>query len=174
MTAAHVVNGDAQPRVQFFPQEDVSVQATVKHSEGGDEVTGLALLVVRGKDNLPSGLTVLTLASTSRLSGNEEIIVIGHPRGAGDWAILKGSIASRQGRYMTIDANIDEGNSGGPIIHSGEVVGLVGGVTRYGRGVTAGSVREYSRRTREGENEWGASIAIFQSSESVGTMRISM
>ena len=143
VTAAHVVSGDAQPRVQFFPQEDVSVQATVRHSEGDDEVTGLALLVVRGKDNLPSGLTVLTLASTSSLSGNEEILVIGHPRGAGDWAILKGSVASRKGRYMTIDANIDEGNSGGPIIHSGEVVGLVGGVTRYGRGVTAGSVREY-------------------------------
>jgi formylglycine-generating enzyme required for sulfatase activity len=143
VTAAHVVSGDAQPRVQFFTQEDVSVQATVRHSEGDDEVTGLALLVVRGKDNLPSGLTVLTLASASRLSGNEEIVVIGPPRGAGDWAILKGGIASRQGRYMTIDANIDEGNSGGPIIHSGEVVGLIGGVTRYGRGVTAGSVREY-------------------------------
>jgi hypothetical protein len=69
--------------------------------------------------------------------------VIGHPRGAGDWAILKGGIASRQGRYVTVDANIDEGNSGGPIIHNGEVVGVVGGVTRYGRGVTAGSVREY-------------------------------
>jgi formylglycine-generating enzyme required for sulfatase activity len=143
VTAAHVVEGDSQPKVQFFTQEDVSVQATVRHSEGDDEVTGLALLVVRGKDNLPSGLTVLTLASASRLSGNEEIVVIGHPRGAGDWAILKGGIASRQGRYMTIDANIDEGNSGGPIIHSGEVVGLIGGVTRYGRGVTAGSVREY-------------------------------
>jgi formylglycine-generating enzyme required for sulfatase activity len=143
VTAAHVVEGDPQPKVQFFPQEDVSVQATVRHSEGGDEVTGLALQVVRGKNNLPSGLTVLTLASASRLSGNEEILVIGHPRGAGDWAILKGSIASRQGRYMTVDANIDEGNSGGPIIHSGEVVGLIGGVTRYGRGVTAGSVREY-------------------------------
>jgi formylglycine-generating enzyme required for sulfatase activity len=129
--------------VQFFPQVDVSVQATVRHSEGDDEVTGLALLVVRGKDNLPSGLTVLTLASTSSLSGNEEILVIGHPRGAGDWAILKGGVASRKGRYITVDANIDEGNSGGPIIHSGEVVGLVGGVTRYGRGVTAGSVREY-------------------------------
>lgn len=143
VTAAHVVAGDAQPRVQFFPQEDVSVQAMVRHSEGGDEVTGLALLVVRGKNNIPSGLTVLTLASASRLSGNEEIVVIGHPRGAGDWSILKGGIASRKGRYMTVDANIDEGNSGGPIIHSGEVVGLVGGVTRYGRGVTAGSVREY-------------------------------
>ena len=143
VTAAHVVSGDAQPRVQFFPQEDVSVQAMVRHSEGGDEVTGLALLVVRGKNNIPSGLTVLTLASASRLSGNEEIIVIGHPRGAGDWSILKGGIASRKGRYMTLDANIDEGNSGGPIIHSGEVVGLVGGVSRYGRGVTSGSVREY-------------------------------
>ena len=143
VTAAHVVAGDAQPRVQFFPQEDVSVQATVRHSEGGDEVTGLALLVVRGKDNIPSGLTVLTLASASRLSGNEEIVVIGHPRGAGDWSILKGGIASRKGRYMTLDANIDEDNSGGPIIHSGEVVGLVGGVTHYGHGVTVGSVREY-------------------------------
>lgn len=143
MTAAHVVSGDAQPRVQFFPQVGVSVQATVTHSEGDDEVTGLALLVVRGKDNLPSGLTVLTLASTSSLSGNEEILVIGRQRGAGDWAILKGGVASRKGRYITVDANIDEGNSGGPIIHSGEVVGLVGGVTRYGRGVTAGSVREY-------------------------------
>lgn len=146
MTAAHVVSGDAQPRVQFFPQVDVSVQATVRHSEGDDAVTGLALLVVRGKNNLPSGLTVLTLASTSSLTGNEEILVIGHPRGAGDWAILKGGIASRQGRYITVDANIDEGNSGGPIIHSGEVVGLVGGVTRYGRGVTAGSVRECLER----------------------------
>ncbi|MET0515316.1 MAG: SUMF1/EgtB/PvdO family nonheme iron enzyme [Nitrospiraceae bacterium] len=143
VTAAHVVSGDEQPKVQFFAQPDVHIQATVKHSEGRDEVTGLALLVVRGRDNLPSGLTALTLASALRLSGNEEIIVIGHPRGAGDWAILKGGIASRQGRYVTVDANIDEGNSGGPIIHNGEVVGLVGGVTRYGRGVTAGSVREY-------------------------------
>lgn len=143
VTAAHVIAGDVQPKVQFFTQQDLSVQATVKHSEGGDEVTGLALLIVRGKDKLPSGLTALTLASASHLSGNEEIIVMGHPRGAGDWAIIKGGIASRQGRYLTVDANIDEGNSGGPIIQKGEVVGLIGGVTRYGRGVTNGSVREY-------------------------------
>lgn len=143
VTAAHVVSGDAQPKVQFFTQSDVSAQAIVKHSEGRDEVTGLALLVVRGKDNLPSGLTALTLTSAPRMSGNDEIILIGHPRGAGDWVILRGSIASRQGRYVIVDANIDEGNSGGPIIQNGEVVGIVGGVTRYGRGVTSGSVREY-------------------------------
>lgn len=37
VTAAHVVSGDAHPRVQFFTRQDVQVQATVKHSESGEE-----------------------------------------------------------------------------------------------------------------------------------------
>lgn len=143
VTVAHVVSGDAQPKVQFFTQQDIYVQATVKHSEDGDEVTGLALPTIRGKQNLPSGLTALPLTSGVRFSGAEDIMMIGHPRGAGDWVPLKGRIASRKGRYVTVDANIDESNSDGPIIQHGQVVGLVGGVTRYGRGVTGGSVREY-------------------------------
>jgi formylglycine-generating enzyme required for sulfatase activity len=167
VTAAHVVSGDAQPKVQFFTQPDVSAQAIVKHSEGGDEVTGLALLVVRGKDNLPSGLTALTLTSAPRMSGNDEIILIGHPRGAGDWAILRGSIASRQGRYVIVDANIDEGNSGGPIIQNGEVVGIVGGVTRYGRGVTSGSVREYLEGHGISSQEVPAPVAKVQPTPSI-------
>jgi len=167
VTAAHVVSGDAQPKVQFFTQPDVSAQATVKHSEGGDEVTGLALLVVRGKDNLPSGLTALTLTSAPRMAGNDEIILIGHPRGAGDWVILRGSIASRQGRYVIVDANIDEGNSGGPIIQNGEVVGVVGGVTRYGRGVTSGSVREYLEGHGINIQEAPAAVAKVQPTPSI-------
>jgi S1-C subfamily serine protease len=70
VTAAHVVSGDAQPKVQFYTQRDIPVQGTVRHSEGGDEVTGLAMLVVRGKDNLPPGLSALTMTSTMRLSGD--------------------------------------------------------------------------------------------------------
>mgnify|MGYP001193095649 CR=1 FL=1 len=167
VTAAHVIAGDVQPTVQFFTQQDLSVQATVKHSEGGDEVTGLALLIVRGKDRLPSGLTSLTLASASRMSGNDEIILIGHPRGAGDWAILRGSIASRQGRYVIVDANIDEGNSGGPIIQNGEVVGIVGGVTRYGRGLTSGSVREYLEGHGISSQEAPAAVAKVQPTPSI-------
>lgn len=143
VTAAHVVSGDSQPRVQFFARQDVPVRAQVKHAEGGDDETGMALLTVRGKENVPTGLVALQLATTIRISGGEDIMVIGHPRGAGDWAILKGSIASRQGRYLTVDANIDEGNSGGPIIQNGQVVGLIGGAQRYGKGVTIGTVREY-------------------------------
>ncbi|QPD02758.1 MAG: hypothetical protein Nkreftii_000532 [Candidatus Nitrospira kreftii] len=140
MTAAHVISGDSQPKVQFFSRQEVPVRAQVKHAEGGDGETGMALLVVRGKDNIPVGLATLPLATVARVSGGEDIMVIGHPRGAGDWAILKGSIAARQGRYLTVDANIDEGNSGGPIMHSGQVVGLIGGAQRYGKGVTIGTV----------------------------------
>jgi formylglycine-generating enzyme required for sulfatase activity len=143
MTAAHVISGDSQPKVQFFSRQELPVRAQVKHAEGGDDETGMALLVVRGKDNVPAGLATLPLATVARVSGGEDIMVIGHPSGAGDWAILKGSIASRQGRYLTVDANIDEGNSGGPIMHSGQVVGLIGGAQRYGKGVTVGTVREY-------------------------------
>lgn len=143
MTAAHVISGDSQPKVQFFSRQEVSARAQVKHAEGGDDETGMALLVVRGKDNVPPGLATLSLATVARVSGGEDIMVIGHPRGAGDWAVIKGSIAARQGRYLTVDANIDEGNSGGPIMHSGQVVGLIGGAQRYGKGVTIGTVREY-------------------------------
>jgi formylglycine-generating enzyme required for sulfatase activity len=143
VTAAHVVEGDSQPRVQFFTRPDVQVRAQVKHAEGGADETGMALLTVQGKDNVPAGLMALPLATSVRVSGGEDIMVIGHPRGAGDWAIIKGNIASRQGRHLKIDANIDEGNSGGPIIQNGQVVGLIGGAQRYGKGVTIGTVREY-------------------------------
>ena len=143
VTAAHVVSGDPQPNVQFFSRQDVPVRAQVKHAEGGDEETGMALLAIRGKDNIPTGLAALPLATATRVSGGEDIMVIGHPRGAGDWAIIKGTIASRLGRHVTVNANIDEGNSGGPIIHSGQVVGLIGGAQQYGKGITIGTVREY-------------------------------
>lgn len=143
VTAAHVVSGDAHPKVQFFTEQDVQLPATVKHQESSEDASGLALLIVRGKDAIPSGLTVLNLANTSHLSSADPILVVGHPRSAGDWAILSGSVVARQGRYVTIDANIDEGISGAPILHSAEVVGLVGEVRRYGRGVTSGSIREY-------------------------------
>ena len=143
VTAAHVVAGDSQPNVQFFTQQDVKIQVTVKHAEGSDDPTALALLVLRGKGNIPAGLTTMSLATATRVTSGDDIMVIGHPRGAGDWAIIKGSIASREGRDLKVDANIDEGNSGGPIIHNGQVVGLIGGAQRYGKGVTIGTIREY-------------------------------
>jgi S1-C subfamily serine protease len=84
VTAAHVVAGDSQPKVQFFTQQDVQTQAVVKHIEGSDDVTALALLVIRGRGNIPLGLTAMSLATSARFAGADEVIVIGHPRQAGE------------------------------------------------------------------------------------------
>lgn len=144
VTAAHVVAGDTHPRVEFFTKRNLPVTAEVLGLEGDDEVRGLALLVVRGPENLPTGLTVLSLATTARYSGGEDIIVIGFPRSAGPWAVIKGNVSSRQGRDVYFTPAVDSGHSGGPIIQSGKAVGLVGGTEQLvGRGVTARSVRDF-------------------------------
>ncbi len=133
VTAAHVVAGDAQPKVEFFTKRNMPVTAEVLGLEGDDEVRGLALVVVRGQENLPKGLTALSLAGTSRLSGGEDILVIGFPRNAGPWALIKGNISSRQGRDIYFSPSVDSGHSGGPVFHSGKVVAMVGAGRSIGR-----------------------------------------
>ena len=144
VTAAHVVAGDAQPQVEFFTKRNMPVTAEVLGLEGDDEVRGLDLVVVRGAENLPKGITALSLAATTRLSGGEDILVIGFPRNAGPWALIKGNISSRQGRDVYFSPSVDSGHSGGPVLHSGSVVAMVGaGTQSVGRGVTARSVQDY-------------------------------
>lgn len=144
VTAAHVVAGDTHPKVEFFTKRNLPVTAEVLGLEGDDEVRGLALLVVKGSENLPKGLTALSLAEAARLTGGEDIVVIGFPRNAGPWAIVKGNISSRQGRDIFFSPSIESGHSGGPIFQGGKVVGVVGsGNQSVGRGVTVGSVEDY-------------------------------
>jgi hypothetical protein len=144
VTAAHVVAGDMHPQVEMFTKRNVFVPAEVLGVEGGDEVRGLALLVVRGRVNLPQGIAAIPLAPTTRVSGGEEVLIIGFPRGAGPWAVIRGSIVARRGRDIDLAAALDEGNSGGPIIQHNKAIGLVAGVSRsYGHGVPAMSIQDY-------------------------------
>lgn len=144
VTAAHVVAGDTHPKVEFFTKRNMPVRAEVMGLEGDDEVRGLALLVVKGAENLPNGLTSLSLAGAVRLTGGEDITVIGFPRSAGPWAIMKGNVSSRQGRDIYFSPSVESGNSGGPIFQGGKVVGIVGsGSQLIGRGITVGSVQDY-------------------------------
>ncbi|MBC7837018.1 MAG: trypsin-like peptidase domain-containing protein [Nitrospiraceae bacterium] len=143
VTAAHVVAGDAHPKVEFFTKRNMPVMAEVLGLEGDDEVRGLALVVVRGTENLPKGITSLPLATAS-LSGGEDILVIGFPRNAGPWALIKGNISSREGRDIHFSPSVDSGHSGGPVLRGGNVVAMVGsGRQSVGRGVTARSVQDY-------------------------------
>ena len=144
VTAAHVVAGDPNPKVEFFTKRNMPVMAEVLGLEGDDEVRGLALLVARGAENLPAGLTALSLAGAARLSGGEDILVIGFPRNAGPWALIKGNISSRQGRDIYFSPSVDSGHSGGPVFQGGKVVAVVGaGSQSVGRGITARSVQDY-------------------------------
>jgi formylglycine-generating enzyme required for sulfatase activity len=73
-----------------------------------------------------------------------DIMVIGFPRSQGPWAVAKGNISSRQGRDLYFSPFVDEGYSGGPIIQSGKVFGMVGGTSQtVGRGITVRSVQDY-------------------------------
>lgn len=115
VTAARVVAGDLNPKVEFSTKQHVQLPAEVLPGvEGGDDVGSLALLFVKGKENLPSGIGALPLASTSLMP--EDMVMIGFPRGAGPWHVSRGNNGSRYGRTIYFDPRVDSGNSGGPII----------------------------------------------------------
>ena len=128
-TASHVVEGDPAPQIEFFARRDRKVTASIVRSEGGDP-NGIALLTVRRSDNVPAGLRPLTFAPSADVHSGQDVAVIGFGRGQGDWAIIRASIASVQGRDYRLDGRIEEGNSGGPVLRDARVVGLVTSVNQ--------------------------------------------
>jgi hypothetical protein len=146
ITAAHVIAGDSQPEVEFFSNRNVSVKgAVLPGAELNDDVRGLALVMVRGKEFLSKGIQSLAFGlATDLVSGGEEALVIGHPGGGGDWAVVKRHIANRVGRDITLDPGVMARFSGGPILVKNKVMGIVmsnrGG---FGLGSTHKSVLDY-------------------------------
>lgn len=139
VTASHVIEGDNHPRVEFFTRRNTWVTAETVRIEGGDP-RGLAVLAVRGKDNLPANLTALPLASRASVQGGEAVTVIGFPQGGGAWAVLRANVVSLEGRELTLDGSIGEGNSGGPVLLGENVIGVVttvGGAGGFGHAVPA-------------------------------------
>ena len=107
--------------------------------KAGTDMRGLALLVVRGQENLPNGLTALPLASAIASVRKEWTSWSSDFREAqGRWAVAKGNISSRQGRDLYFSPAVDEGYSGGPIIQSGKVIGMVLGTSQPDAGSRPG------------------------------------
>ena len=124
VTAAHVVEGDPAPSVEFFTARNRRVKGEIIRVEGGD-AKGIALLAVRGKDNLPPRTSALAFDDYAELEGGEAVTTIGFGRGQGDWAVLRMQVISVDGRDLKLDGRIEEGNSGGPVLRDGKVVGLI-------------------------------------------------
>ena len=145
VTAAHVVAGDAQSKSGVLHQaKHACDRLKLLGLEGDDEVRGLASgggeRAGEPADRDHGAVACRHHAS----SGGEDMLVIGFPRNAGPWALIKGNISSRQGRAIYFSPSVDSGHSGGPVFHSNNVVAVVGaGDQSVGRGVTARSVQDY-------------------------------
>jgi Uncharacterized conserved protein len=121
VTASHVIEGDPKPQITFFPQPQ-SFTAQIIGIESENQ-KGLASLRVSGA--VPEGLMALTLDQTSSITGGEPIMLIGFPRTLAPWAVSTGSLSGLKGLALTFQALVEEGHSGGPLLLSGKVVGVV-------------------------------------------------
>jgi formylglycine-generating enzyme len=101
VAAAHVASGEAHPKVEFFTNRNMPVTAEVLGLEGDDEVRGLALVVVRGQENLPEGIT-----------GQEST---GSAPAAAEPALPPASAAKPDLRQVTQDREIT-GKDGAPML----------------------------------------------------------
>ena len=131
VTASHVVEGESEApksiQVTFFTHQEESMAAKIVKKEG-DDPRGLALLKVGG--DLPEDIQILSWDVVTQVKGGEEIHLIGFPRVGGNaWAVTKGTLSGFDGPVLKFSGAVAEGNSGGPVLHHGQVIGVVMEVT---------------------------------------------
>ena len=121
LTNAHVLCGSGGAvRAVFSNGREMAAQTVRK-----DDWLDLALVRVPG-----AGATPLSLGDATALRTGDEVVFIGTPRGL-EFTVHEG-IVSHTARnvlglaYLQIDANVNSGNSGGPLLdRHGRVVGIV-------------------------------------------------
>jgi hypothetical protein len=123
VTAAHVIEGDSRPQVAFYPLANVFLPAQIIGIEGGDP-RGVALLVV--KSGIPQEARAFSISTNAAVRGGEPVIVIGFPGQTGTpWMVAAGTIGGRKGSDITFSGEVAEGNSGGPLLQNGRVIGVI-------------------------------------------------
>lgn len=125
VTNYHVIHNDDSPRVVFADQTPAAGRVF-----NFNEQLDLAIIQIGKVERDP-----LIFGDSDKLSQGQELIGIGFPLGqnlAGDATVTKGSFsAKRQSdiaglEYIQVDANLNSGNSGSPIIDKcGEVMGIL-------------------------------------------------
>jgi Tol biopolymer transport system component len=122
VTASHVVEGSREINVEFYSDRGRLYPGKVIGMEGGDP-QGLAVLSVSGE--IPENVLVMKLNPSKAVSGGDPLTIIGFPDAGGPWAVSKGEIVGRKGNIITFSGAIEEGNSGGPLLKEGEIIGVV-------------------------------------------------
>ena len=121
LTAAHVVSGIDETTIKLKSGLELDGQVIRV-----DEAQDIALVKILGK-----GHKALRLNTASLPLVGSEVYAIGSPLGEGlsfsvSGGIISGHRESKGLKYLQTDANLNFGNSGGPLINKkGEVVGIV-------------------------------------------------
>lgn len=129
VTSSHVVRGDGQPTLYLYNRPQDPMTATAKDIEE-DGLKGLALLTLKASEATFSGLKELGFKESSQLNGGEDVKIIGFPDSTDIWTVSSATVARLEGRNLVFSGVIHGGNSGGPVLLNGQVVGLVTDVNR--------------------------------------------
>lgn len=124
VTASHVVEGDPAPQVEFFSARNKRIKAEIGRLEG-DDPRGIAYLVVRDRLISARRIAALPFMAEGNLKGGDEVFLMGFGQGQGDWAVIRATVASIEGRNIRLDGRVEPGNSGGPVLRRGQVAGVV-------------------------------------------------
>jgi len=147
LTVSHVVANDSAPNVEFFGQTK-EFKAKVLETEGQQE-NGFALLTVT--ESIPSDSIPLYVANKFDLEQGDSVFAFGFPRSGGDWAYDDLSYSSNIAREILFSgSDMQEGNSGSPLIKGDKVVGMVTSVTNFAHANSAESIREFLRGAKGG------------------------
>lgn len=143
VTSAHVVEGDSNPRIEFVAASLKQYPSTVRNLQARDThgLHGLALLVV---NNPPAGLTVL---QPSGLGAKQEdsVIVAGYPAPIGELTVTDTTVGGVSDGDLVLNHETGTGYSGGPVLRSGSVVGLVFGTEgHFGLAVQTAEILTYA------------------------------
>jgi S1-C subfamily serine protease len=134
LTNQHVVQDMHTPRVSAYDgRTGVGVVLAV------DKVRDIAILSVPALAT--PGLAAPRMGDAGHLQPGEEVFAVGMPRKL-PFTVSRGivSFVGREmdgARYLQVDMNINDGNSGGPVVNaSGEIVGVMSFIYRRSQGLS--------------------------------------
>jgi len=81
----------------------------------------------------------------SDLRERTPVEALGIPADIGNWAPIPGRVVSWKNRKILFSGDVGDGNSGGPLLAGGTVVGMVMRATRFGEAVPAFSLKIFLR-----------------------------
>jgi S1-C subfamily serine protease len=149
VTAVHVIEGDPNPTIKFWGNDE-SYKVTVLNTEAAyNPEKGLALLLIKGKDILEKILPLnlseenLKYFSSDLEKRDNVIFTYGFPRGGANWAYTPLTYSGQKGRDLLFLGNINEGNSGGPLIKKDKVIGMITMRGQFVHAISALTIREF-------------------------------